>query len=35
MLQAGLDELSRGEGIVMDTAAWQQLRAEMRQRRTR
>lgn len=32
MLQAGLDELARGEGIVMDAAAWQALRTEMRQR---
>lgn len=35
MLQAGLDELARGEGVVMDTAAWQRLRAEMGQRRIR
>lgn len=35
MLLVGLDELARGEGIVMDAAAWKQLRAEMRQRRTR
>lgn len=35
MLQDGLDQLKRGEGIVMDAAAWQQLRTEMRQRRAR
>lgn len=35
MLQTGLDELARGEGIVMDDADWRELRAEMRQRRSR
>ncbi|MFO0576147.1 MAG: hypothetical protein U1A78_19260 [Polyangia bacterium] len=33
MLDEGLAELERGEGIVMDDAAWDALRDEMRRRR--
>ena len=32
MLDVGLAQLARGEGIRMDDAAWAQLRAEMRRR---
>lgn len=33
MLDEGLTELLRGEGIEMDDAAWEQLRGELRARR--
>jgi len=33
MLDEGLAELEQGEGIEMDDAAWDKLRAEMRSRR--
>ncbi len=32
MLDEGLAELERGEGVVMDDAAWDQLRDELRRR---
>ncbi|MBL8635430.1 MAG: hypothetical protein JNM40_19540 [Myxococcales bacterium] len=34
MLDEGLAELERGEGIEMDDAAWEQLRSELRARRS-
>ncbi len=33
MLDEGLAELERGEGIEMDDAAWDKLRDELRRRR--
>ncbi len=33
MLDEGLAELQRGEGIEMDDAAWDKLRDELRRRR--
>jgi hypothetical protein len=33
MLDEGLAELERGEGIAMDDAAWDKLRDELRNRR--
>jgi len=33
MLDEGLTELARGEGIEMDDAAWDRLRSELRARR--
>lgn len=33
MLDEGLAELERGQGIEMDDAAWDQLRGELRRRR--
>ena len=33
MLDEGLAELDRGEGIEMDDAAWDKLRDELRSRR--
>lgn len=33
MLDEGLAELDRGEGIEMDDAAWNKLRDELRRRR--
>jgi hypothetical protein len=33
MLDEGLAELDRGEGIEMDDAAWDKLRDELRRRR--
>lgn len=33
MLDEGLTELERGEGMEMDDAAWDTLRAELRSRR--
>lgn len=33
MLDEGLAELERGEGIEMDDAAWDRLRDELRSRR--
>ena len=33
MLDDGLTELARGEGIEMDDAAWDRLRSELRARR--
>lgn len=33
MLDEGLAELERGEGIEMDDAAWDKLREELRRRR--
>ena len=33
MLDDGLTELARGEGIEMDDAAWDHLRSELRARR--
>jgi len=35
MLDDGLAELDRGEGIEMDDAAWDKLRNELRTRRKR
>ena len=34
MLDEGLKELARGEGIEMDDAAWDRLRSELRTRRS-
>ena len=34
MLDEGLTELTRGEGIEMDDAAWDRLRSELRARRS-
>ena len=33
MLDEGLDELKRGDGMSMDDAAWEKLREELRLRR--
>ncbi len=34
MLDEGLTELARGEGIEMDDAGWDRLRSELRARRS-
>ena len=34
MLDEGLTELARGEGIEMDDAGWDRLRSELRSRRS-
>jgi hypothetical protein len=34
MLDEGLSELARGEGIEMDDAGWDRLRSELRARRS-
>ena len=34
MLDEGLTELARGEGIAMDDAGWDRLRSELRARRS-